>query len=66
MEGRRGGGRWDGGLRAAIFRVDQPGCGLPGQQDGNFQGPLVLTKEQEGRLVVREVSLPEALAEAKQ
>lgn len=31
----------------------------PGEQGGNFQGPLVLTEEWAGRLVVREVCLHE-------
>ena len=39
-----------------VFTADEPGCGPPGEQGGNFQGPLVLTKEWEGRLVVSEVS----------
>lgn len=41
------------------FRVDQSGCGLPGEQGGNFQGPFVLTEQWEGRLAGREGCLPE-------
>lgn len=59
MGGRPGGWRWAGGVGEAVFGVDSPDCGIPGQQGGNFQGPLVLTKEREGCLVVREVCLPE-------
>lgn len=36
----------------------------PGEQGGDFQGPLVLTEEWEGCRVVREVCLLRLLAEA--
>lgn len=48
-----------------VFGVDEPGCGPSGEQGGNVQGPLVLTEEWKGRLMVRECVCMRVLAEAK-
>lgn len=50
---------WGGEVDVSLQRRFKPGCGAPGEQDGNCQGPLVCTKEREGHLVVREVCLRE-------